>query len=105
VNPVETRPGTLEEVRFRHGVKFDGTVNLGHIITLIACLGAGLTAWNAMDKRVASLEDARKVQVERDAQQDSVLRDHISGINSLLNKIDLRVERIGDRLIEQRTTK
>lgn len=51
-------------------IRFDGTINLGHILTFIGFLGSGAVAWNAMDKRVVVLEEARVVQALTDRRQD-----------------------------------
>lgn len=89
---------TRADVRRRHGFKFDGTVNLGHVITFSVGLLAGLAAWNGMDKRVTVLEEARTSQKDRDIAQDVLFRERLGDINQALGKIDLRLDKIGDQL-------
>lgn len=96
-----TEPGSLDEARARRHVKFDGTINLGHLISVTVMVLAGVTAWNSMDKRLVVLEEARKVQTERDSTQDGMVRERMFDINQALNKIDSRLDRIGDRLNSQ----
>lgn len=89
------------EVERRHGVRFDGTVNLGHVLTFTVGMFAGVAAWNGMDKRVLVLEEARTVQIQRDAQQDTVTRERMADINQSLSKIDSRLEKIADQQSQQ----
>jgi hypothetical protein len=51
-------------------VRFDGTINLGHILTFLGMLISGFVAWSAMDKRVVVLEEARVYQKAVDMRQD-----------------------------------
>jgi hypothetical protein len=79
-------------------VRYDPTVNLGHILTLLAMLAAGTAAWNAMDRRLTVLEEARVVQKERDISQDISSRERMFDLQQTLNKIDGRLDKISDRL-------
>jgi hypothetical protein len=79
-------------------VRYDPTVNLGHILTFAAMLAAGTAAWNAMDKRLTVLEEARVVQKERDLSQDASSRERMFDIQQILNKIDGRLDKISDRM-------
>lgn len=97
----DTTPGGLDsraEAKARRAIRFDGTINMGHILTFAAGLTAGAAAWNGIDKRVTILEEARNVQTRRDDTQDVLVREQIAAMNALLTKIDQRVERLGDRL-------
>ena len=78
------------EARARRGVKFDGTINLGHISSALAVLITGVMAWNGMDKRVLVLEEARLVN-----------RDRAAEITAHLEKIDSKLERISDQITSQ----
>jgi hypothetical protein len=51
-------------------IRFDGTINLGHILTFLGFLISGFVAWSAMDKRVVVLEEARIYQKAVDSRQD-----------------------------------
>ena len=103
--PIDLAEETRAEVRSRHGIKFDGTINLGHVLTFLVAMFAGITAWNGMDKRVTVLEEARKVQTDRDAQQDGVLRDRMFDLNQTLQRIDGRLDKIGDQLVNSKAQK
>ena len=64
----------------KKGIKFDSTINLGHILTFLGFMVAGLTAWTTLDKRVVVLEESKKSQAQ------------------MLEKMDLKL----DRLVEKR---
>ena len=64
----------------KRGIKFDSTINLGHILTFLGFMIAGLTAWTTLDKRVVVLEENKKSQAQ------------------MLEKMDLKL----DRLVEKR---
>lgn len=64
----------------KKGIKFDSTINLGHILTFLGFMIAGLTAWTTLDKRVVVLEESKKSQAQ------------------MLEKMDLKL----DRLVEKR---
>jgi hypothetical protein len=78
-------------------IRFDGTINLGHLITVATFLGAGVVGWNAMDKRVVILEEARLVQRQIDRRQDEDLTDYKrtsrEDMRELMRKIDILLER------------
>jgi hypothetical protein len=78
-------------------IRFDGTINLGHLITVAAFLGAGVVGWNAMDKRVTVLEEARIVQRQIDRRQDEEFTDYKRTIREdmkeILRKVDILLER------------
>ena len=64
----------------KKGIKFDSTINLGHILTFLGFMVAGLAAWTTLDKRVVVLEESKKAQAQ------------------MLEKMDLKL----DRLVEKR---
>ena len=82
----------------RGGIKFDKTVNLGHVLTFIGFILTGLLAWSAMDKRVTVLEEARKVQEMRDVAQDGRLSEKMGEIRDSLADLKRGVEQVRDRL-------
>lgn len=58
---------TQAEARARHGIKFDGTINLGHILTMCGTLMAGAGLYMNLDKRIQRQEDlAPVIQSARD---------------------------------------
>lgn len=79
-------------------VRFDATVNLGHILSLVAFLAAGAAAWSTLDKRVVVLEEARKVQIQRDDQQDAYIRERLEQLQRGVDSIGRSIERLADRM-------
>lgn len=73
-------------------VKFDPSVNLGHVLTFVGFLLAGFTAYGVMDKRVAVLEEARVAQVQLDRRQDEdrtdIKRNNREDIRQINEKLD-----------------
>lgn len=78
-------------------IRFDGTVNAGHILSLIAFLVSGFVAWSTLDKRVVVLEEARRAQIERDEGQDRYLRDRIDLLSKGQDQIQRSIERLADK--------
>lgn len=78
-------------------VRWDPTVNLGHILTFAGFIVTILVSWSTLDKRVALLEAARVDQQQRDAGQDQSTKETIQAINAHLGKIDDKLDRLVDR--------
>lgn len=82
-------------------IRFDGTINLGHLLTVVTFIGAGVVGWNAMDKRVTVLEEARFMQKQIDQRQDEeraeMKRTMREDIKEIVRKVDILIERRGDR--------
>lgn len=78
-------------------IRFDGTVNLGHLLTVVTFIGAGAVAWNTMDKRVAILEESRMTQKIIDQRQDEdradIKRTVREDMKEIIRKVDILVER------------
>lgn len=85
------------EKRERQRVRFDATINLGHILTFVGFLVAGFGAWTTMDKRVMVLEEGRKVQEQVDRYQDASTRQTMEQIRESLTEIKAQVNRLNDR--------
>jgi hypothetical protein len=81
-----------------NGIKFDKTINLGHILTFLGFMAAGFTAWTTLDKRVVVLEEGRKAQESVDKAQDNRFSDAVALLRQQLEKMDLKL----DRLVEKR---
>ena len=79
-------------------IKFDRTINLGHVLTAVSMIVAVMVSWSLMDKRVAVLEEARAAQRERDAAQDASNREKFQEVRDTM--IDLRraVEKVADKV-------
>lgn len=79
-------------------IRFDPTVNLGHIITFVGFLIAIFTAWTTLDKRVVVLEEGRKAQESIDRQQDQRALEARSEIRESLQEIKRGMDRLYDKL-------
>ncbi len=86
MNPSQTR------------VRFDRTINLGHILTFLGFILTIMVTWGTMDKRVTVLEEARKAQEARDIQQDGRLSEKMGEIHDSLTELKRGVEQVHDRL-------
>lgn len=92
---MNTKPGELqEEARFRRGIKFDGTVNLGHIGTMVVMLGSLFGIYNNLDKRISKQEDmAPFVQTSRD-QTDARVQASLNTLSSDLKDVKVSVDKL-----------
>lgn len=79
-------------------VRFDKTINLGHLLTVISFIGVAITQWSVMDKRVVVLEEFRTFQRERDASQDSATKEKFQEIKETLSDIRRSVEKVADKV-------
>lgn len=79
-------------------VHFDPTINLGHILTVITLVLAGLGAWTVLDKRVVVLEESRRSQEMLDRFQDQNASTNMQQIRESLGDIKRSVEKVSDRL-------
>jgi hypothetical protein len=87
-----------ENVEKPNRVRFDPTVNLGHILTFVGFLLAGLGAWTMLDKRIVVLEVAQRTQSIIDASQNDRFETVNNQVRDLLLRLDRQVERLNDRL-------
>lgn len=73
-------------------IRFDGTINLGHILTFLGFLVSAMVAWTTMDKRVVVLEEARVYQTSVDKRQDedrSAIKQQVrEDYKDISNKLD-----------------
>jgi len=82
----------------RRGIKFDGTINLGHMLTFAGLLITIMVTWSTLDKRVVVLEESRKAQELRDSGQDQRNADQMSGIRETLVEIKTNVIGLREKL-------
>jgi len=80
------------------GVRFDPTINLGHILTFIGFVVAIFAAWTSLDKRVTVLEEGRVMQAQVDRHQDQVLGQQMTAIQRSLDALKSEIQRVNDRL-------
>lgn len=87
-----------EENRFR----FEKSINLGNMISIVLCIGALMTSWNMMDKRVLVLEEARMAQRERDTSQDATTKESFALVKEALSDLRHAVEKVSDKLEQKK---
>lgn len=89
----------IEEQEPQHkGIKWDATVNLGHILTFVGFMLAGFGAWSTLDKRVTIIEESKYLQKQVDSNQDVRSAEATGQIKEVLQRLDRQIERIADRL-------
>ena len=81
----------------KKGIRFDPTVNFGHLLTFIGFLVTGSMAWMAMNTRVAVLEEARQMQSRIDAKQDAAIESNQKVVREDLNQINQKLDRLIER--------
>jgi hypothetical protein len=79
-------------------VRFDRTVNLGHILTFIGFLITAGVGWSTMDRRVSVLEDRVAMQRERDSMQDASNKDKFQEVRESLQDLKRSVEKVADKV-------
>jgi len=80
------------------GVRFDKTINLGHILTFLGFLVTIMVTWTTLDKRVVVLEESRKAQAVLDQSQDNRAAEKFTEIRETLGEIKRSVDRVNDKL-------
>ena len=84
------------------GIRFDKTINLGHILTFAGFIISGMVVWSTLDKRVVVLEESRKAQELRDTGQDQRNTDQMAAIRESLTEIKSNVIALRDRQDRER---
>ena len=87
-----------EETPKRGGIKFDATINLGHILTFVGFVVAGFGAWSTLDKRLTVIEEHRYLQKQVDLSQDNRATEAALQMRDVLGRLDKQVERLSDKL-------
>ena len=80
------------------GVRFDNTINLGHVLTFLGFLITIMVTWTTLDKRVVVLEESRKAQATIDSAQDLRTNEKFLEIKDALGEIKRAVERTNEKL-------
>ena len=78
-------------------IRFDGTINLGHILTFLGFLVSGLIAWSTMGKRVVILEEARAYQSVIDKRQEDDRASIKVQVREDFKDISNKLDRVLDR--------
>ena len=87
-----------EETPKRGGIRFDATINLGHILTFVGFLLAGFGAWSSLDKRLTVIEEHRYLQKQVDLSQDNRATEAALQMRDVLGRLDKQIERLNDKL-------
>lgn len=80
-------------------VRFDNTINLGHILTCVGFIASAAVAWSTMDKRVVVLEEARVYQAVIDKRQDDDRATLKVQVREDYRDISNKLDRVLDRTI------
>lgn len=83
-------------------IKFDKTINLGHLLTMGLFVITIMAGWNMMDKRLLVLEEARAAQRDRDAVQDSTTKENLQTVKEALTDLRRSVEKVADKVGAQK---
>jgi TolA-binding protein len=78
-------------------VRFDPTINLGHLLTFIGFIMAGFGAWSTLDARLVRLEEGRRTQEMVDRAQDARYDQGIRQVQQQLEKMDRHIEHLVNR--------
>lgn len=98
VDRIENGENQKMDEEIKHGIRFDPTINLGHVITFIGFIVAIFVSWTTLDKRVLVLEESRNTQAHIDKTQDMVLGQQMQQIRESLTDLKNGVQRVNDRL-------
>lgn len=82
----------------RRGLRFDPTINAGHLLTFAGFIIAMFVGWSTLDKRVVALEERNKTQELRDVGQDQRSADKFTEIKDTMTEIKRAVEQVRDQL-------
>ncbi|MFZ6801918.1 hypothetical protein [Undibacterium sp. Di24W] len=88
----------MQEKEPEKRIKFDATINLGHVLTFLGFIGTIGSFWQSVDKRIVVLEQARVVQSETDHRHDAERAEIKKTMREDLREINAKL----DRLIEKR---
>lgn len=88
------------QTHYERRIKFDATINLGHILTFIGFIVTGFSAYTSLNNRVVTLEDAKTMQNTIDHRQDAAIetsakiqREDFKEINAKLDRLIERANR------------
>lgn len=87
-----------DEAPVKKGIRFDPTINLGHLLTFFGFIFVVMAAWSTMDKRVTILEENKLLQKQIDVSQDSRNTEVAQQVRDAITRLDKQVERLADNL-------
>jgi hypothetical protein len=79
-------------------LRFDPTVNAGHLLTFLGFVIAGFAGWTTLDKRVVVLEEQRKSQEVLDKAQDTRSGEKFGEIRETMRDIKQTLDVVRDKL-------
>lgn len=82
-------------------LKFDPTINAGHLLTFAGFIAAGFVGWTTLDKRVVILEQQRISQEYRDNSQDSRNDEFKGEIKDTLKDIKNTLEIVRSQVVRK----
>lgn len=88
----------IEQGKQAGRIQFDPTINLGHIITVVAFVSGLVIAWQNLDKRVSVLEVRQTAQVRRDEIQDDTLKNSLDAIYIQQRRMEDKIDRVAERV-------
>lgn len=95
----ETTPARLEQsYRERRHLRWDPTVNMGHMISagagLVAALTFAIGTYIIINTRVVVLEEAKNYQVQRDIAQDNRIQEMSKDLKDSMQEIKTSVNEL-----------
>lgn len=88
----------MSEETTHNGLRFEPTINAGHLLTFAGFLVTISVGWATLDKRVVVLEEQRRSQEVRDKSQDLRSSEKFGEIRDALTDIKRAVEKVDDKL-------
>lgn len=86
-------------------MRFDGTINLGHLLTFLGFFISAAVGWMTMDKRVVVLEQAAVYQVAIDKKQDEEQAALRTTLREDYKDISNKLDRVLDRTVYNKGSK
>ena len=93
-----TTPDTLHPEHARKRFNFDPTVNLGHVLTFIGFILAGLAAYSNLDKRQTVVEVRNTAAIERSVDQDKQMKESLTELKTDIKDVQRAVNDINRTL-------
>mgnify|MGYP001180922861 CR=1 FL=1 len=86
----------------RRRVKFDPTINLGHVMTFFGFLVAGFGAYSTLSNRLTVLEMQAVAVVDRSREQDARLKDSLVELKKDIKDLQQSVNDVNRTLSAQK---
>lgn len=79
-------------------VRFDPTINLGHILTFLGFMLAGFAAYGNIDKRITMTELQSSAAIERTSEQDKRMSESLKELKTDIKDVQRAVNDINRTL-------